>query len=71
MGSRGHVKPQGGRTPLNSAVDSDHEGVVKLLLEAKAAVDAANEVNRLGGLCFGVCLYVCRGVDPLVLLADG
>jgi hypothetical protein len=69
-GSRSAL-PQDGWTPLYSAAIGGHEGVVKLLLEAKAAVDAANMVNRLGGLCFGVCLYVCRGVDPLVLLADG
>jgi ankyrin repeat protein len=36
---------QKGWTPLNSAADKGHEGVVKLLVEAKAAVDAANEVR--------------------------
>ncbi len=36
---------QDGRTPLFSAAGEGHEGVVKLLLEAKAAVDAADKVR--------------------------
>ena len=36
---------QGGATPLFMAAQNGHEGCAKLLLEAKAAVDAATNVS--------------------------
>ena len=50
--------PQDGRTPLYSASQQGHEGAVKLLVEAKAAVDAANKVSRFGGFQFWICFCV-------------
>ncbi len=48
----GHVAARGlrqdGWTPLNSAASNGHEGVVRLLVEAKAAVDTANNVSGAG-----------------------
>ena len=38
---------QDGTTPLNSAASSGHEGVVRLLLDSKAAVDTANDVSGM------------------------
>ena len=40
-----HTCVQDGWTPLNSAADSGHEGVVRLLLDSKAAVDTAENVS--------------------------
>ena len=37
--------PQDGYTPLLWAANGGHEGVVRQLLEAKAAVDAADKVS--------------------------
>ena len=39
------MRPQNGATPLIVAADLGHEGCAKLLLEAKAAVDAARNVS--------------------------
>ena len=36
---------QNGATPLIMAAENGHEGCAKLLLEAKAAVDAADKVS--------------------------
>ena len=36
---------QDGRTPLRSAAFNGHEGVVRLLLDSKAAVDTASNVS--------------------------
>ena len=40
---------QDGVTPLRSAAFNGHEGVVRLLLDSKAAVDTASNV---GGMIF-------------------
>ena len=39
---------QDGWTPLRSAARNGHEGVVRLLLDSKAAVDTANNVSGSG-----------------------
>ena len=38
---------QDGITPLNSAAGKGHEGVVRLLLDSKAAVDTADKVGGM------------------------
>ena len=38
---------QGGMTPLYSAAFYGHEGVVRLLLDSKAAVDTADKVGGM------------------------
>ena len=49
---------QDGRTPLYSAAGEGHEGVVRLLLDSKAAVDTASNV---GGMIWvlGWFRYLC------------
>lgn len=51
---------QDGRTPLRSAAFNGHEGVVRLLLDSKAAVDTASNV---GGVIWvlGWFRYLCLG----------
>ncbi len=51
---------QDGRMPLNSAASNGHEGVVRLLLDSKAAVDTASNV---GGMIWvlGWFRYLCLG----------
>ena len=49
---------QDGITPLGSAASKGHEGVVRLLLDSKAAVDTADNVG--GMIClFGWFRYLC------------
>ena len=51
---------QDGVTPLNFAACDGHEGVVRLLLDSKAAVDTASKV---GGVIWvqGWFRYLCLG----------
>ena len=51
---------QDGWTPLRLAASNGHEGVVRLLLDSKAAVDAADKV---GGMIWvlGWLRYLCLG----------
>ena len=51
---------QDGERPLGSAARNGHEGVVRLLLDSKAAVDIADKV---GGMIWvlGRFRYLCLG----------
>jgi len=51
---------QNGWTPLCSAARKGHEGVVRLLLDSKAAVDTADNVSGMIWV-LGWLRYLCLG----------
>ena len=71
MLTRGRA-PQGGKTPLHLAAYTGQDAVARVLLEARADVNARVQVRGLfvcgvaGGGVLTWCLFACGGSDNLL-----